>query len=326
MQLPAHTDICSSFKLIDEQLLQVRQLITKQLTGEGQLLNRLLEHVNIGEGKMIRPAIVLLSGLCAGKITDEHIRIAAIVELIHNATLLHDDVIDEGKKRRGSPTVNALHGNESAVLLGDFLLTRVFKTTAGLDAQITEEITATITKICEGEIRQIEQRKNWQLTESQYIDIITDKSASLFKTSCYLGALLADTNEAKSKALAEFGLNTGIAFQIADDLLDIIGDENKTGKTLRSDINKNKLTLAVIHLLKTADEKEKTAVIENLSTIETNQKTLTDMLQSCGSLEYAQNCAKQFAEKATAALADFEDGPAKKALIEIAVLAADRTT
>ena len=191
------------------------------------------------------------------------IRIAAIVELIHNATLLHDDVIDGGQKRRGLPTVNSLCGNESAVLLGDFLLSRVFKMCAELKPEIINIIAGTVVRVCEGELRQMAQRQNWQLSESEYIDIITEKSAALFSSCCLLGGLLAGASETQVRSLACFGLNAGIAFQITDDLLDIIGDESKTGKTLGSDVDKNKLTLAVIHLLRTVDEREKSAVINS---------------------------------------------------------------
>ena len=326
MQLPAHADIHNVFKPIDTELTQVGKLIDKQLADASEPVKRLLENVNVSSGKMIRPALVLLSARCCGKITDKHIRVAAIIELIHNATLLHDDVLDEGQKRRGAPTANSIYGNESAVLLGDFLLTQVLEMGTGLEPQVTKIIAATAAKICAGEIRQINQKQNWQLTESEYIDIITEKSASLFRTSCYLGALLADTDETKMKALADFGLNAGIAFQITDDLLDIIGDENKTGKTLGSDVNKNKLTLAVIHLLKTTDEKQRSIIIDSLADAKTNQKTIVDMLQSNDSLEYAKNRAMEFVTEAIAALEDFQDNDTKNALIDMANFAANRTT
>ncbi len=309
------------FKLINGQLRKVKKLVNEQLAASAKtrIANQLLEYVNTSSGKMIRPGLVLLTGSAIGKITDEHIRVAAIFELIHNATLLHDDVIDDGKRRRGQPTINRLWGNESAVLLGDFLLSRAFKMCVKLNSQIAKEIAAAAARVCEGELSQISQRQNWQLSESQYLDIITEKSASLFSSCCYLGGLLSKGTETQLQSLRCFGLNAGIAFQITDDLLDIIGDENKTGKTLGSDADKNKLTLAVIHLLKVADDPA--LIRQSLSSIGAG---LAEMLRSYGSLKYAHNRAQEFAKKAIAALADLKDSDAKDALIKTAKFMAGR--
>ncbi len=314
------------FKLINGRLRKVKKLVNEQLatSAKTRIVNQLLEYVNTSSGKMIRPGLVLLAGSAVGKVTDEHIRIAAIFEIIHNATLLHDDVIDDGKKRRGQPTINSLWGNESAVLLGDFLLSRAFKMCTMLDTPVAKEIAATAARVCEGELSQISQRQNWQLSESQYLDIITEKSASLFSSCCYLGGLLSKGTETQLQSLRCFGLNAGIAFQITDDLLDIIGDESKTGKTLGSDADKNKLTLAVIHLLKVADESEKGVIKSTLSTTGEGMIVLAEKLRSYGSLEYAHSRAQEFAKKAIAALADLKDSDAKDALIETAKFMAGR--
>ncbi len=319
-----HADISGAFKLIDSQLGQVKELIDEQLLGCSTSVSRLLETFSSCSGKMVRPGLVLLAGACCGKITDEHIRIAAIVEMIHNATLLHDDVIDEGQKRRGLPTVNSLWGNESAVLLGDFLLSRVFEMCTDLQPRFQRVIATATARTCEGELRQIIQRHNWQLSESEYIDIITEKSAALFSSACFLGALLAQAAETQAQALARFGLNIGIAFQITDDLLDIIGEESKTGKTLGSDVDKNKLTLAVIHLLRVVERSEKGAVIKKLSTAGENKEALAEMLRSYDSLEYARSRAQEFVTKAITSLADLEECKAKQALIETGRFVAGR--
>jgi len=300
---------------------QVGELIDKQLTVPAKAgdIKPLLECVSTRSGKMLRPGLVLLAGGCCGKITDEHIRVAAIVEMIHNATLLHDDVIDEGQKRRGLPTANSLWGNESAVLLGDFLLSRAFKMCAELEPQVARVIAATAIRVCEGELRQVSQRQNWQLGESEYIDIITEKSAALFSGCCYLGGLLARASKAQVQSLADFGLNAGIAFQITDDLLDIIGDENKTGKTLGSDVSKHKLTLAVIHLLGAVDDPA--PIRQSLSSIGVG---LAEMLSRYGSLEYARGRAQEFVDRAVGALASLKESDAKGALIETAKFMAGR--
>jgi octaprenyl-diphosphate synthase len=298
-----------SFGLIDEELSKVARLVAEQLapdsddTGVAQLLGTL----DACGGKMLRPGLVLLAGAACGRITPEHIRAAAIVEVIHNATLLHDDVMDEGQKRRGKPTANSLWGNEAAVLLGDFLLSKVFVMGAGLEPEVIRIIAEAAVRICKGELRQVVQRRNWQLGEPEYIDIITDKSAGLFACCCHLGGLLAGGGQAEIRCLADFGLNAGIAFQIVDDLLDIVGDERRAGKTLGSDFRKNKPTLAIIHLLSQLDAKDGGMVVHELSTPGSNKQDVVELLGRCGSLEYAQGRARWFAGQAVAALA--ETGP-----------------
>lgn len=329
MQLPAHTDRPASvphsripaFRLIDSQLSRVKELINEQLTSPAEVcdVNRLLKHVRGRSGKMIRPGLVLLAGGCCGKITDEHIQIAAIVEMIHCATLLHDDVIDEGQKRRGRPTINNLWGNEAAVLLGDFLLGRVFEMSAELGPQVAKIIANVAVRVCEGELRQIIQRQNWKLSESEYIDVITEKSAVLFSSSCQLGAFSAQATKTQARSLAEFGMNAGIAFQITDDLLDIIGDESKTGKTLGRDADKHKLTLAVIHLLGAAGQREKGAVISSyLERKQYDKDALREMLDHYGSLEYTHSRAQEYVARAVGELGDLKESAAKDALIETA--------
>jgi octaprenyl-diphosphate synthase len=329
-ELPANADTTGknlhsgvpTFRLIDSQLGQVKKLISEQLTAPAKTkdINRLLEYMNTRSGKMLRPGLVLLAGASCGKITGEHIRAAAVIEMIHNATLLHDDVIDEGKTRRGLPTINSIWGNESSVLLGDFILGRVFRMCAELEPWAGKIIAAAAVRVCEGELRQIAQRQNWQLSESQYIEIITEKSAALFSCCCYLGGLLARANKTEVQALSEFGSNAGIAFQITDDLLDIVGDENKTGKTLGSDTKKSKLTLATIHFLKTAQEKERAEVKNTL-----NKDAMAELLTRYGSLEYTRKRAREFTARAVKALDCLEKSDARDALIETATFIADRT-
>ena len=345
IDIPALT-VCNdipAFRLVAEPLNQVRRRIYQQLTAHcpsitdvnvfprrvrPEDVNRLLEYTCQRSGKMIRPGLVLLAGLCCGRMTDEHIRVAAIIEMMHNATLLHDDVIDEGRIRRGLPTINRLWGNETAVLLGDLLLSRVFTMSAELETPAAKVIAAAAVRLCEGELRQAVQKNNWQLNESEYIEAITDKSAVLFSIACYLGGLLAQGSPSHVRALADFGLNAGIAFQMTDDLLDLVGDENKTGKTLGSDIGTHKLTLAVIHLLRTVEEGEKNTIIETYlegKDIPHRRGTLVKILDRYGSLQYAHSRTQEFVTAAISALEDVERNEARDALIEMAGLMADRT-
>jgi len=331
MQSPLHTDTPASdpqvkvpaFRPIADELNKVRNLINQQLTSHVKVgdINGLLEQISSRSGKMIRPGLVLLAGRCYGKITDKHISVAAIIEMMHNATLLHDDVIDEGKKRRGLPTINSLWGNESAVLLGDLILSHVFKMCAQLESRVADVIATAAVRLCEGELRQVVQKHYWQLNESEYIDVITEKSAVLFSSSCFLGGLLAGASDSQAKSLGDFGLNAGIAFQITDDLLDIVGGESKTGKTLGSDVDKHKLTLALIHLLKTVDGKEKNHIINSFLDRKDSQydkHALVEILNRHGSLEYARSRAREFVTTAKQALADLKQSDFKEALIETA--------
>jgi octaprenyl-diphosphate synthase len=323
---PRHNGI-PSFELIARQLDEVKEFIKRWLTAppKAAAINQLLEHLHSCSGKMIRPGLVLLSGAAAGKVTQKHVQIAAIVETIHNATLLHDDVIDEGRQRRGAPTINHLWGNESAVLLGDFLLGQVFKMCANLEPNITNIIATTAVRTCEGELRQVVERKNLHLTEAEYVDIITDKSAAIFGTCCRLGAMLAEAGENEVESLACFGLNSGIAFQITDDVLDITGDERKTGKTTGSDVDKHKLTLPVIHLLKKLDKKERENVYSILEAPSRNKDGLAEMLKTYGCLEYAQSRAREYIAKAVQAVSDLRENDGKRALIRTAEFIAARS-
>jgi octaprenyl-diphosphate synthase len=290
-------------------------------------MDRLFEYTRSRSGKMIRPGLVLLAGSCCGNITDEHVRVAAVIEMIHNATLLHDDVIDQGQRRRGQPTINSIWGNEYAVLMGDFLLSRVFQLCAEIKPELTKVIADAAVRLCEGELRQVVQTRNWQLSEPEYIDVITEKSAVLFSVCCSIGAVLAGAQEKQVRSLSEFGLNAGIAFQITDDLLDISGDEKVTGKNSGNDVNQCKLTLAIIHLLNTVEKTEKDAVINSYlkgDKAGQHQSRFVELLKRCGSLEYARAKAGDFVEKAIRALDDFEDNDTKEALVETAKFMADR--
>jgi octaprenyl-diphosphate synthase len=332
-----NTDISNVFSIIDDELKRVKDFMSSSVFYDMPAVIRQAVHPlrdSLFNGKMLRPALVILShralkdGLYKKTTADllrqvrstasEVIRVAAVVELIHNATLLHDDVIDEGQKRRGVPTMNSLLGNESAVLLGDFLLSKVFRTCADLNPAVVRIISVAAGRTCEGELSQIIQRGNWQLSEPEYLEIITEKSAALFSGCCQAGAVLAGADKSQVELLGGFGLNLGVAFQITDDLLDIIGYESKAGKTLGSDAGKSKPTLALIHLLGAVREGAGKIVIEKLNNPLENKDVLLKMLETHGSLEYARNRAKEFTAKAIEELAGIRESDAREALIETA--------
>jgi len=313
-----NTHLTSLFGIIKDQLEQARKCIAEQLVTSSEPLNDLCGHITARRGKMLRPALVLLAGECCGPTTQAHIDIATIVELIHTATLLHDDVIDEAQYRRNTATVNSLWGNESAVLLGDFLLSKVFAMCARLESpQIAQTLSDTAVRMCKGELLQNIQRQNWQLSEPEYLEIVKDKTASLFRSCCYLGGLAAAGSESQLCALSEYGLNLGTAFQITDDLLDIIGDEASEGKTLGTDFAKRKPTLPIIHLLNATDPQQKSGLMEKLSTGHTPEQ-LARVLESSGSVEYTRAATRKFCQRATESLKPLQNSPATDALIEVA--------
>jgi octaprenyl-diphosphate synthase len=318
-----------AFSIISEELSQVRAMIERELSDCSGPVKDLAGYIAAGKGKMIRPGLVLLSGLACGGITQKHIRAGAIVEMIHNATLLHDDVVDEGTMRRGAATLNHLRGNESAVLLGDFLLSRVFRLCVGLDRKAAETIASAAVRTCEGELRQTTQRGNWRLGESEYIETIAEKTAALFSGACELGAMLAGAGESQVKKLADYGRKMGIAFQITDDLLDLTGDQAKTGKPIGNDLERGKLTLPLIHFFNSADEKERAAAIKRISCRQTNGKraraALGKMLREHGSIEYARSRAEEFVKQAIGSLAGIKNSEGKTSLIETAIIIARRT-
>lgn len=311
-----------AFSIIADELAQVRSLIERESSDCGETVRGLVAQTRAGRGKMIRPGLVLLSGLSCGRVTQEHIRAAAIVEMIHGATLLHDDVVDESKSRRGVATLNHLRGNESAVLLGDFLLSRVIRLCAMMDGRMMKVIASAAAQTCEGELRQIAQRGNWGLSESEYIEIITEKTAALFGTACRIGAILAGAGERRVQKLADYGQKTGIAFQITDDLLDLTGDEDKAGKPVGRDIDDGKMTLAMIHYLGSAGEKEKAEALKQINGrrpgLKRARTALAKKLMEHGSIDYAKHRAEQFCREAITSLNVLESTKARDALIETA--------
>jgi len=310
--------VIEPFSIISEQLDDVKSLIGQQLCSHPHTtaIEQLMQHIQAQSGKMLRPGLVLLSGLCSGNLTDEHVTVAAVFEIIHNATLLHDDVIDEADERRGQSTVNKLWGNESAVLLGDFLLSKVFDMSAELDEDISKSIAKAASRTCQGELNQNLQKRNYSLSEKEYIDIIADKTAAIFATCCGLGNKLAGNSQADVDIFEKFGVNLGIAFQIADDLTDITGDQAKAGKTLGTDLAKIKPTLPLIYSISNPGQREKIINLLNTSDTESFVKVRTLLIEN-GSIEYTKKKMLDYIGRAVSSLEHIDDSPAKTALIKL---------
>ncbi len=303
---------------VADDLAAVRGCISAQLVTGDDSIDAMLRQIGLRNGKMLRPAMVLLVAKSCANITETHIRIAAIVELLHAATLLHDDVLDEAQSRRRASTANRLWGNESAVLLGDFLLGKVFVMCSRLERRdIARVLSDTAVEICRGELSQNIQRRNFELTQSRYYEIIKDKTAALFSACCYVSSLAAGDEEQRNLRLREFGLKVGMAFQITDDLLDIVGDEASVGKTLGTDLATEKITLPIIHMLSTADEGQRLSLVKRL-TAKTGRTELRDMLETTGSLDYTRAAAQKYCDEAIALLESMEALSDKDGLLTIA--------
>src|SRR5436190_21532422 len=254
---------------IAPQLAAVEQRFMAELKSQIPSVNTLVKHVSRFRGKMLRPTLLLLSGKALGDLTEAHVTLATVVEMVHMATLVHDDVLDEAELRRKGATINHLRGNEAAVLLGDYLISHSFHLCSSLDSQCASRIIGrTTNQVCEGELLQIHHRNNLKLDEETYFQIISRKHASLCATCCLLGAKYAGASEVRMSQLELYGLSLGTAFQIQDDILDIVGDVSTVGKTLGLDLEKGKLTLPIIHYLRTAPAEKRQrmrAILEDQS-------------------------------------------------------------
>jgi octaprenyl-diphosphate synthase len=277
-----------------------------------------LQHLNHYKGKRLRPALLLLTAQACGDVAPAHHVLAAVVEMIHTATLVHDDVLDSAVMRRHVPTVNSLWGNQASILLGDFLFTHAFHLSSTLDDPRACRIIGEATnRVCEGELQQICRRGRLDLSEAEYFDIIDAKTAELTACACKLGALFAGMNAETVDQLTRYGRMLGMAFQIADDVLDLVGEERTAGKSLGTDLDQQKLTLPMIFLLQNAPAPQRRRV-QTILTAEGNHKreALLPELRAAGALEYTRQKAESFASAAFAAL-ECLPGSEARSILEI---------
>ena len=263
----------------------------------------LVSHLRHYRGKRLRPALLLLTAKAVGGVVPAHHTLAAVVEMIHTATLVHDDVLDEADTRRHARTVNAEWGNKVSILLGDMLFTHAFHLTSSVDRRACELIGEATNRVCAGELKQVCERGNLHLTEADYFAIVDGKTAALTEVSTRLGALYAGASEELADRLTEYGRNLGIAFQVADDLLDLTGDEGKAGKTLGTDLEQQKLTLPVIHALNQLPSAEADGFRDVLRSPDPARRAkVAAVLERTGSVAYARRRAEEFSRNARAAL------------------------
>lgn len=300
-----------------EELVAVERLLQKELSSNSPFVDRLAQHGFRLGGKRLRPALVLLTAQACGGVRPEHYALAATAELIHTATLIHDDVLDEATLRRHLDTVNARWDNEASILLGDYLLARAMCLVGSLgDGHACRVIGEAARWMCEGELRQIESRGNFDLGEAAYFEIIAGKTAALMACCCRLGAHYAGAKPDVCEALARFGHNLGVAFQIADDVLDLVGDQATVGKSLGSDLVKQKATLPLIHLLEAASAADRAEVISLLARSGNHHReALRPWLDRYNAIDYARRQAETFTRQASNELAVLAPSPAAKSLI-----------
>ena len=308
------------YDLIGSELREVEQILESEIDSRHPFIREVLEHIAGYRGKRLRPTLLLVSAMACGGIEQPHLVLAAVVEMIHTATLVHDDVLDEATTRRHVATINSRWTNETSVLLGDYLFTHAFHLASSFgDAAACRMIGRATNTVCAGEMAQVADRGNLTLSEEQYLDIIEAKTAELCAISCYLGGHYAGASSVVCDALDGFGRSLGIAFQIADDLLDVVGSERKTGKSLGSDLEKQKLTLPVIHLLAQAPPQRTKELRELLAHPDENTRhKLLPLLESSGALRYARSRADEFTVAARQHLTLLPESPARQLLEDMA--------
>jgi octaprenyl-diphosphate synthase len=302
---------------VARDLQRVRAALQDVRRGFPAALQPLVEGGALSGGKLLRPALVLLSGRACDAVTEDHIRVATVLELIHSASLLHDDVLDGGRLRRGTTTVNVRWGNRAAVKLGDLLLSRALERSTLLPPPARRILSRMILRTCVGELRQTAQAGNFLLSEGQYLTLIEEKTAALFEGACELGAGLSLASPWQCRALARFGHCAGLAYQIVDDLLDLIGDSAVLHKTLGTDLQRAKLTLPLIHCLQVLIGSPKAALLEKLRTRSLTGPHLRRALAASGSMEYVLTYIHTCTAQAADALQGFRPTLAKASLLAL---------
>jgi len=315
--------------LIKNDLHAVDQLIREQLHSPVELINQIGEHIIEGGGKRIRPLLTLLVARALNHLDHKTISIAAIIELIHTATLLHDDVVDHSDLRRGLATANSIWGNAASVLVGDFLYSRSFQMMVALQKmEVMDVLAATTNRIAEGEVLQLTHVRDPFITEAQYFEIIDCKTAVLFRAASYLGALTGSkASPTLCEAMAAYGMHLGTAFQLLDDALDYTTLENtELGKNKGDDLAEGKPTLPLIYALRNGNAEQQAFLRDTiLEGRKENFEKVQTIIQSTGALTYLKEKALSETQKAIRCLDVLDDSDYKTALVSLAQFAMDRS-
>jgi octaprenyl-diphosphate synthase len=311
---------------IRPQLAAVEALFHHELDSDLKCVNALVKHVSRFRGKMLRPCLVLLTAKAVAPDADPSdalVALATVVEMVHMATLVHDDVLDEAELRRKGATINHLRGNEAAVLLGDYLISHSYHLCSGVDGRpfglpaqhASRLIARTTNEVCEGELLQLDNRNNLDLDEPTYVEIIKRKTAVLTAACCRLGAAYAGAADDVAAAMELYGLSLGTAFQIQDDILDLVGDARDVGKTLGIDVAKGKMTLPLIHFMRTAPAEHRTLLRSLLVEPDPDKaEKIRNLVIPSKSLQYARDRARALVDRARGCLDRLPDSDAKRTL------------
>ena len=299
------------------------------LRSEVRLINLIGKYIIRHKGKHIRPVLTILASRVCGQPTLNSYRAAAMIELLHIATLIHDDVVDGVEKRRGFPSINQVWKNKIAVLMGDFILSKTLINMVGLkDFSALQLIADTAEKLAAGEILQIEKSLTRSMTEDVYFDMIYQKTASLISTSCELGAITSTGKDADRKAMLTYGTKLGMAFQVKDDLFDLLGSEQQTGKDIGADVKRNMVTLPLIHSYKNLSRIEARQVKKILGLKKKSKSdliSLKNIVNDAGGFTYAEQKIDEFNHHALDAISPYPESPYKQSMVDLISFNAQRT-
>ncbi len=313
---------------IKPDLERIEQEIAAHLDSTVPLISRVGNYIMNSGGKRLRPLLMILSARLCGYEGNEDITLAVVFEYLHAATLLHDDVVDKAELRRGQPAANTIWGNPAVVLIGDYLYSKSILLTVGYkNLRILDVISRTTTIMAEGEVLQLVNSDNMEITIPEYMEVITRKTAVLIQAACQVGAIFGGASEDEEKAMAGFGENLGLAFQLTDDALDYIGTEEEFGKPIGNDLQEGNVTLPLIHALNSSEEKVRSRLLELATADEIGEqefREVKEIVQASGGIEYTLDLARKHIDAAKDALSIFRDCPAKEVLIDIADYICDR--
>jgi octaprenyl-diphosphate synthase len=312
----------SLLNLVKEDMDRVKDMLLSSASSEVSILEDICSHILSSGGKRLRPLILLLSANACGYKGDQHIPLACVIEYIHTATLLHDDVIDHAEIRRGNSSANKLWGNQSTILAGDFFFSKAFSIAVETgDIKALKVISTAAKLIAEGETFQVSKTDDPMISEDDYIYIVKNKTAILLAAASKIGGILGKVSEEKEKALEDYGLNIGIAFQIMDDVMDYYSNEDDFGKTIGKDFKEGSITLPFIAALNKSSSEDKKKLIEVMQNEKRDDKELADVINLIDKYQgnaYAVNKAKQYVKKAIDALEVITDQDKKEPLIKLA--------
>ncbi|MFV8572607.1 octaprenyl diphosphate synthase [Marinobacter sp. SBS5] len=301
---------------VADDFSRVNDLIIQRLASDVPMVEKIAQYIIESGGKRLRPLLVLLASQAAGYTKDDHLKLAAVIEFLHTATLLHDDVVDTSDMRRGRSTANAKWGNAPSVLVGDFLYARAFEMMVELQSlPIMNVLSRATAVIAEGEVMQLMNVKNPDLTEDQYMVVIHNKTAMLFEASSHTGALLAGASAEQEAALKDYGKHLGLAFQLVDDVLDYQGDAETMGKNVGDDLAEGKTTLPLIHAMANSGEDERQLIRQAIRKggLDDLPRVL-EIVKASGAIEYTMNKAREEAETARNRLDCLPESPYREAL------------